>query len=306
MGRQLLNADVEFISLVKKGANQEQVTIYKSADFSPEDQSVETKVDVAPAVENPVEVEKTETPEEKEMKGFFQILKEFFGGGKKETEVVKSKDLPSPDYTSFSSMINNQKVNIRRAIYTLEDVMWEVFWDDQIENGKELIQKAVSEFSDYINNILSQSIEVQKEFFEKVEKSDNEEELEVKKEDLMAIIKEALDPVNQSINGLAEKVSKMEKEEAEVKKEEGTEGAHAAEEQKSEGVQKSEELTVDVVKSLLTEALSPISKSVNELSERVQTVEQARGISKSLESTEMKKSEEVWAGVLSFIPGTTN
>ena len=287
MARQLLDANIEFISLVKRGANGERITIYKSANA--EDN---------PPGNNPVVKESPGVEGMDEMKGFFTLLKNFFVG--------KSKDLGLPDYKSFSSRITNKQSNIKTAMYSLEDTMYEIFWDSNIENGGELILKNVDDFRKYISDILS-STEVSKEFFKK-------EESDMNKEELKEMLATDLDPITKSIEDLAEKVEKLEK--LEESQEEGleVEGGVEKEEklekdnkeiEKEEKIEKegkeTEELTIDIIKSLLVEALEPISKSIGDISDRVEVVEQARGITKSKEGKEVKKEDDWRDGLLGFI-----
>lgn len=299
MGRQLTNTSVDFISLVKKGANGEKVTVFKSAELT---EDLTEELNNATNQETIEKSEDTETMTKEEvttMKGFFKMVKEFFGGTK--TDIEKSQDLPSPDYTSFNSVITNQKKNVSQAIWTLQDVIWEIYWNDSIENGKELILKNIDEFRNYVAEILTSPVEVQKEAFTKIEK----EEFEVKKEDLQALLNETLAPVTKAVNDLTEKVQKMEKSEeagtAEETKVEKSE--EEATETKTE-VQKEETLTSEVVKGLLAEVLTPISKSLEGISSRVEALEQVRGISKAAEATEIEKADtDLWQGLLPFTIG---
>jgi hypothetical protein len=80
MGRQLVDVDVKFISLVKKAANKEEVTIYKSADFDPtktESEEIEKGAEQVDKTEN--EVKKSETPVQNEptFEGFFKVKRAF-------------------------------------------------------------------------------------------------------------------------------------------------------------------------------------------------------------------------------------
>lgn len=96
--------------------------------------------------------------------------------------------------------------------------------------------------------------------------AEQEEEIDVKKEDLQEVIKEALTPINEKLEAL-EKADK----DIETKQEETVEKAEAA-------------LTKEEMTQLLKEAMAPIS-------ERLETVEKARGIKKSAEQEEDEKEE---------------
>jgi hypothetical protein len=341
MPRRLTNVDVQFISLVKKGANQEKITIFKSANYqegaegqvaSDVSETTNSKANTITITdgENSVVLKDKEMnlPEEAKIEyiepslvnKFFGVMKNLFGG---KEDIQKAKDISREvDYSSFNSIISSPRGNFSRALYILDDAVWHIFWDDTIENGKELILKNIDEFKAYVEGILNDPDDnVKKEFFQKssdrikkeleeltsvfngtIGKIEKGVDAEVTKEELQ----ELLSPITKSIEGLTDKVTALE---ASVKKTEeqvsGTEAevAKKTEEvaQKSEEVatKKSEEVGTEI-KGLIEEFSKSVNTSLADISGRLQKLEETRGLSNSQESTEVHKGDDddPWTGVL--------
>mgnify|MGYP001328631587 CR=1 FL=1 len=184
------------------------------------------------------------------------------------------------------------------ALYIFEDVFYSEIWSQEPDITR--IKEAAADFADLLNEIAN-SDDVLKAFtvtkagkkisaarlkeiqtahdalkrvLDEVNEEEEEGEIEVKKEELQEILKEALNPIN-------ERLEKLEK---------------AAEPQ--EPAAEPEPLTKEAVAEVLKSALSPIEQ-------RLAVVEQARGISKSADGTNttqddpnLQKNENIWQGLL--------
>lgn len=308
MGRQLTDVDVKYISLVKKGANNKPITIYKSADYKPEE----------PENQEPTGVVKETTTEAtahredlSQLGKFFTMMKNFFAGGKE--EVVKAQDINTViDYTSFNSIISSVRGNFNKAIYALEEACWEIFWDGQITNGKERILQNIDEFKTYVASILNNDSTVQKSFFtrdtelakqavetlksitdglsETINKSNKGGE-EMNQEEMQAL----LNPIVKSVESLATKVDSLAEAVAktEAKVEEKT--AEVAKDAEA----KVDEKTAEVAKAAeegdtkVVELLTGIQKSLDGISSRVSTLEQYRGETSQIDGQEATVSKDL-------------
>lgn len=281
---QMTNMDINFISLVKKGANKQKIQIYKSDDY---------------------EEPETQT-ESEELKGFFNVLKSFFTGNK--TNITKSDKKPPVD---FSSAVAVQALdnNLDNARWTLRTVINNILLDETITDKKAQIGVQIDAYKDFVLAELDRvgikkfAEEFQAESIEKAGRkisesrltniksviaslqalvdeveSDNNEggDVEVNKEELAKIVKTALDENLKPIN---DRLNKLEKED------------NSSDDQPKGEVSKED--IASIVKSALTESLRPIE-------ERLDLVEKARGISKASEETDesknINKSEETFEG----------
>lgn len=300
---ELKNVVVDALSLVKRGANGEPLQIYKSAD--PNDRPDKTPVKKAEATKTtePEVTEKAQTEEtnntaesmdEAIQKSTHKALKDLFAPILKAFTpdiVEKAADIDNHvDYTSFLSRISNPEMRLDDALDQLTYTVWNIFWDDSITNGKELILKNIDDFKVYVEKVLNGDRSLQSIFFEK---GDLEE---MKKEDVTSAVTEALAPLAKSIGDLADKVTVLEKSATEEVPAEAEAPAAATAEDTT--VEKSAEKTeasdlAAIVKSAIEASMQPISKSVKELTDRVATIETLKGVSKSAEVTEVKKSDGV-------------
>jgi phage shock protein A len=119
----------------------------------------------------------------------------------------------------------------------------------------------------------------------------------VTKEEMMEMLSpvtksiEALDLKLTALEGVSEKVSKMETAIDGL----GTKVPEI--DQKTEEVVKA----ADEDKTKLIEVLTTITKSIDQIGTRLETIEQARGVSKQAEGTEQVEKQDAWAGVLGIL-----
>lgn len=320
----LTDVVVDAISIVKAGANREPIQIYKAADG--QSQPVEITPEATPAEQTPAEetpapasTEPTETPKPeattpvtkaKDLKALFEPFAKAMGF----TVTEKSRDIDNDVvWESFSSRMNRPSTQISDALYTLNDCLWDIFWNDQIDNGRELILQNIDEFKAFVTQVLDSNKERQNQFFTKGE-------TEVTKTEVQEIITAALEPAMKSVEDLGKKIEALGKEDTasaatttettaatttEVNTEETeapaattTEATTAA----TEPVQKSDEFAA-TLKAALAEMLAPITKSIEEVSSRVETVENTRGLSNGLQpsSAITKGAVDEWPEI--NIPG---
>lgn len=285
---ELKDVDVGLISLVHKGANGEPIKLYKS------DEHVEPG-EPAVTTEPAAKVEEVAKTEEATATSLLAKIKEFLGI----SPVKKSQDLDVHiDYSSFTSRINDKSARLDDAVNTLLFTIWDIFWDNTIEDGKGLILKNIDEFKAYVEGVLN-STEVQKsqDFFKKNEEVDN-----VNKEEIQKMIGEAVSPLSEAITQLG---AKLEGPTTEPDVEKSDESGENKEPETNQAETTAEDsLTKEDLSSLLKEALEPLAKSIGGVAERVETLEQVRGLSKSSnKETKVAKSEDPWAGVLGPIFG---
>jgi hypothetical protein len=197
--------------------------------------------------------------------------------------------------------MNNPEARFDYAVDQLRYAVWNIFWNDNLTNGKELILQNIDDFKRYIEGIFDNTVEVQKQFFEKGAEED------MQKDEFSEVVKAALEPVTQALTDLTEKVSKMEQANVTPADPAVETPATAAAAEGTEDVTKSAEETkepdiAEIVKSVINEAISPISKSIGELTTRVEKVESVKGVSKGLEpDSKVEKASDPWADL--HIPG---
>lgn len=169
--------DVDYISLVKKGANKQEIAIYKEDS----DQSEEEK--------EPVE------------KSFFEHMKAFFS--KQDIEKAE-KQVPVP---SFASKMATEDVmnNLYRASDTFNGTIREIARSD-IKDKQAAYANTIDEFSSYMKTKLSTKSIAKSDAFFDLQK----EEEELNTEELQEIIKSTVEEV---VKPLKEKIETIEKEE---------------------------------------------------------------------------------------------
>lgn len=278
---ELRNVDVQMVSLVSKGANRRQFKIFKSAEWLGTE-------DEKPSQGNPAE--------EQEMKGFFQVLKEFFTGTK------KADATPAPSFAQAMAAIETEDA-LWRAFSTLREICTNILSSDA-EDKPARINQVVEEFRAYLLGKISQigfakaaeqlSVGLEKagrkisaarlkalkdahnilaQIIAEAE-ADNQdgEGTQVTKEELAKMMAEA---VNEATKPISERLEKLEKQ-ADGKPEAG---------QEKDDLQ-------EVIKAAVAEAIKP-------LEDRLEVVEKARGISNRVpeEKDKVEKSESFWGGV---------
>ena len=175
----MTDVDVDFISLVTKGANKQKVQIYKADE-------VEDK----PEAPNDEEIE--------EVTGFFNAVKSFFAG-----EEVKKSDKKA--VKGFNDRILTVEVmdNIWRVNDALVSTMRDILNDPNSKNKESLIATAIDEHGAYLKTKIK-GIGVLKKSHEFFKKEDDD----MKKEELQEIIKEAIEPLSNKIEEMETEINK--------------------------------------------------------------------------------------------------
>jgi hypothetical protein len=235
------------------------------------------------------------TKSDEEVKGFFNAMKSFFAGEKVQKGAVRDKyesNKQSRDFwaarESFDSVIRSynwqtdtyvfeaDQEKAREAIQEFSDILNEILLSDNIAKalGKppEEIQKAGKKISTARMDKINAAIEALQEIKTEVEG----DEVDVKKEELMDLVKEAMAPVTEKLETL----------------EKGLKGTE-------EKVEKTEEKTEAVSDDLKKELADVIKAALAPVEQRLEAVEKSRGVSKSQEPIEKnEESGSVWDGLL--------
>lgn len=281
---ELRNVDVQMVSLVNKGANRRQFKIFKSAEWLGTE-------DEKPSQGNPAE--------EQEMKGFFQVLKEFFTGTK------KADATPASSFAQAMAAIETEDA-LWRAFSTLREICTNILSSDA-EDKPARINQVVEEFRAYLLGKISQigfakaaeqlSVEVEKAgrkisaarlkalkdahnllaqiIAEAEAETNNGEGTQVTKEELTKMVTDA---ITEATKPISERLEKLEKQ---------------AEGQEPAGAAQGQEELQNIIKEAVTRAVKP-------LEERLEVVEKARGISNKVpeEKEKVEKSDSgFWGGV---------
>jgi len=279
---ELRNVDVQMVSLVHKGANKRQFKIFKSAEW-PEDSSNGRDDD---------------RPEEQEMRGFFQVLKQFFTGGvKKEDEAqiptfaqaMQAQETENLIWDSFSTLRSvvrailesNANDKIARITGSIEEFKAHLVGKlNQIGIAKALelytkepVEKAGRKISAARLKALKDAHSILAQIIAEAE-ADNQdgEGTQVTKEELAKMVAEA---VNEATKPISERLEKLEKQ---------TDGKPEADQEKGD--------LQEIIKEAVAQAVKP-------LEDRLEVVEKARGISNKVpeEKDKIEKSEDFWNGV---------
>jgi len=204
------DVDVDFISLVSKGANKQKVNIYK-ADEEPE------------------------TLNNDEVTGFFNVIKSFFTKEEKEVERADNNMVKG-----FNDRMTTRAVldNIWRVNDTLVSVMRDVLSSSDIKDKETLLNTAIDEHGAYLKGKVKGINSVKKsDFF-------NEEggREDMDKEELQEIIKEAIEPINAKIEAIEKelKPEEVETKEEGITKEDITKAVKEALEPLSDRIEKIE------------------------------------------------------------------
>jgi methyl-accepting chemotaxis protein len=297
MPRELKDVEVQYISLVNKGANKQKLMLYKSADYQPEDAKVEEPVQKSNA-----------TLLEKVMSAVKGVL-------------IKEDDKPS-----FRVSMERQKAwdSLWDSYNVMRDVMYDILWWSNSDTPKADIEKELDEFKKYILETLGtvgieksaelakadkeKAIKVQKtespvnakllkELEQGISKLNNvfseiksgdviKEEDEMKAEDIQKAMEQVLAPFAQSIESLKSDVSKVSEKVGALEKgtEDAVQKAEDATKTAGEVTDKVEKTAEEIIKS----ALEPISTTLGEISEAV------KGVSGRVEKLEsVRKSSSV-------------
>ena len=179
--------DIDFISLVNKGANKQTVKIYKS--------------DKEPVNSN-----------EEEFTGFFNVIKSFFNKDKQ--QVKKSEYI-----TDFNTLVGEavMEQRIRDARWALMDSLENTLLDSTVTDKATHMANQIDAFKAYIINTVN-TVGIQKSLEQMQEIKKSKEDEDMKAEDIKKMLDDALNPIRDEI-----KVLKGE-EELPAGDDEGTEG----------------------------------------------------------------------------------
>ncbi|MDI3548138.1 MAG: hypothetical protein PWR10_1790 [Halanaerobiales bacterium] len=292
---ELRNVDVQFVSLVNKGANRRQFKIFKSANW-PEEGEPQNPSQQPPG------------SEEQEMRGFFQVLKQFFTGS-----VKKADEEQVPSFSQAIQAADTEDL-IWKSFSTLRDVVRGILGSN-VQDKTTKVALAVEEFKTYLVGKLNQigiakalELYTEQPYQLELEKagrkistarlkslkdahnligkiiaeaetdnqSDSKEGTEVSKEELTKMVAEA---VNEATKPISERLEKLEKQ--------------AEEQEQTDGATQGQEELQNIIKEA-------VSKAVKPLEERLEVVEKARGISNKVpeekDKVEKSEGESFWGG----------
>lgn len=285
---EMTDIDVDFISLVRKGANGQRVQIYKSDEE---------------AFDN----------DTKNVGGFMKAMKDFFvGKADEEDEEVKDKETPEKQTKSNVSFAQTIAVSdimdsMWRVNDTLRTVMRNIIADENISDKKTSLSQAIDDYAVYMKEKINSTTIAKADFYDEPEigiakagrtlseksltsiknaitalqslLNDSSGEGEIQKgddfdmsnEEIKKIMKGALDEALQPITERLEAVEKADNSEC--------------------GTSKTDEDNIaDIVKSAVEEAVQPIQ-------ERLDKVEKARGTARGLEDEGGKSDVTKSAGI---------
>lgn len=163
--------DIDFISLVNKGANKQTVKIYKA--------------DKEPVNSN-----------EEEFRGFFNVLKSFFT--KEKQEIKKSEYI-----TDFNTLVGEavMEQRIRDARWALMDSLENTLEDSTIMDKASHMSTQIDAFKNYIINTVN-TVGIQKSLEQIKEIKKSKEDEDMKPEDIKKMLDEALNPIRDEIKVL--------------------------------------------------------------------------------------------------------
>jgi hypothetical protein len=192
-------------------------------------------------------------------------------------ETVRSYSWQSDQYEFLTD-----ETKLREALSDFNEIITEILLTDNVAKAmgrpETEIQKAGKKISSARLDQIRTAQQTLADLISEVEQVKEEGEVEVTKEELQAIVKEAMVPVTEKIEALEKDVK-------------GTQ----------EQVEKTEGQTETVTDDLKKELAEVIKAALAPVNDRLEAVEKARGISKAAEETEpVKKAAEgsVWDGLL--------
>lgn len=163
--------DIDFISLVNKGANKQTVKIYKS--------------DKEPVNSN-----------EEEFRGFFNVIKSFFNKDKQ--QVKKSEYI-----TDFNTLVGEavMEQRIRDARWALMDSLENTLLDSTVTDKATHMANQIDAFKAYIINTVN-TVGIQKSLEQMQEIKKSKEDKDMKAEDIKKMLDDALNPIRDEIKVL--------------------------------------------------------------------------------------------------------
>jgi len=291
---EMTDIDVNFISLVRKGANGQRVQIYKADD-------------------------EADAESESRVTGFMNAMRDFFIG--KADKVAESKPKKS---TSFAQSIAVSDImdGMWRVNDTLREVMRNIVADESITDKKASMAQAIDDYAVYMKDKINSTAIAKADYFdtpsstiEKAGRTLSSKSLtsiknaiaalqglldstsedgdgsnvqkgadEMNAEEMKDIMKSALD---EALKPITDRLDVLEK--GDNSEDDPTNGGA------SEGAEPTgDDNIADVVKAAISEAVEPIK-------ERLSKVEKSRGTSKGLEDngeqTDVEKSAGVFDGL---------
>lgn len=221
------------------------------------------------------ETQEVEKAEEQEMKSFFKAFKEFFQKGEIKDKFYEGK----------------KKREFMDAYWLFEDAFFDEIWSSNPDVQK--IKDHALDFAELLQEIAN-SPDIMKALGD-VKKE--EEVVKVKKEDLQALLKEELAP-------LSAKIEALEKAQEKDVKKEGAEAGATGDETAQEDKGDEAEVEKSAGKEDIVKALQEVMKAeLKPLSDRIDAVEKARGMSKKVEEVEKyeeSESESVFKSLFSL------
>lgn len=163
--------DIDFISLVNKGANKQTVKIYK-------------------ADEEPV------NSDDEEFRGFFNVLKSFFTKDKQ--QLKKSEYI-----TDFNTLVGEavMEQRIRDARWALMDSLENTLLEPTIADKAGHMAIQIDAFKNYVLNTVN-TVGIQKSLEQIKEIRKSKEDEDMKPEDIKKMLDEALSPIKKELEDL--------------------------------------------------------------------------------------------------------
>jgi len=291
---EMTDIDVDFISLVRKGANGQRVQIYKADED---------------------EIPDNDT---KSVGGFMKVMREFFVG-KADDTTAESKPKRSVSFTQ-SIAVSDIMNSMWRVNDTLREVMRNIIADDSITDKKASLSQAIDDYATYMKGKINSTAIAKADFFDepesKIEKAGRTlseksltsiknaiaalqsllgeadggniqkgDDFDMSNEEIKNIMKSALD---EALKPVTERLDALEKGDTSDEGAQGTQGAP----ENDTGAENNDNIS-EVVKAAVSEAVKPIQ-------ERLDKVEKARGTARGLEDeggkSEVEKSADVFDG----------
>lgn len=296
---EMTDIDVDFISLVRKGANGQRVQIYKADD------------EETPAAESSSGVT-----------GFMNAMRNFFIGKADDKATAEGKPKKS---TSFAQSIAVSDImdSMWRVNDTLREVMRNIVADEGITDKKASMSQAIDDYATYMKDKVNSTAIAKEDYFDtpalpvkKAGRTLSNKSLtsiknaiaalqslldgaddgdgssiqkgadgEVNSEEVKNIVTEAIKPITDRLTAIEKDGKPDDKDDKTVKK--GDEGGV------SEAENNTEDDMSEIIKTAISEAIQPIE-------ERLDKVEKSRGTTRTLEDdggkTEVEKSSSVFDG----------
>lgn len=292
---EMTNIDVDFISLVHKGANGQCVQIYKSDEEVPDDET-------------------------KTVGNFMQAMKSFFIGKSNEVAVAtkdsdEEKTKAKKKNTSFAQAISVSDImdSMWRVNDTLREVMRNIIGDESITDKKSALSQAIDDYATYMKEKINSTAIAKSDFYDEPEREISKAGRTLSEKSLTSI-KNAITALQSLLTeaggeGEIQKGDDFDMSNEEIKKimkgalDEAlkpiTERLEAVEkgDNADEGAGNTTEMTAgsisEIVKSVVLEAVQPMQ-------ERLDKVEKARGTARGLEyeggQSEVEKSAGTFDG----------